>query len=366
MSKSFNDHPIDSTQPEKSPRTRISTIYALKVWIKTVGPQELRMLAVCGLGAVFIGIISVLSLARNDIHGTEATVIGFLGGFFVTLIVMISVGLYRIRQSEINRLYISQFCLDNNLDFQPKLALGDDVSNARFYAATLFQGGRYRKIKDRCAAKNGEYEFGNYEYQIGVGGLGAKKYTWGYIRIPLANAIPHLFLEPVRKGTQSLTREVTNTVYDFDQKLQLEGDFNNYFTLYCPRQYERDALYVITPDLMAIFLDNGADYHIEIIKNQLYVYGKEFKFNQKAGLGFISRVMNNILPKVERQTRLYKDEKAVNPMNTSVEPNSADSDNVDIAQSGRRLRGAKIDIAAGIIGAVIAAAVILGQILRSS
>ena len=41
------------------------------------------------------------------------------------------------------------------------------------------------------------------------------------------------------------------------QVLSLEGDFDRYFTLYCPKEYERDALYVFTPDLMALLDRRG-------------------------------------------------------------------------------------------------------------
>lgn len=39
--------------------------------------------------------------------------------------------------------------------------------------------------------------------------------------------------------------------------LSLEGDFDRYFTLYCPGDYERDALYVFTPDLLALLIDES-------------------------------------------------------------------------------------------------------------
>lgn len=49
-----------------------------------------------------------------------------------------------------------------------------------------------------------------------------------------------------------------------DQVLSLEGDFDRYFTPYCPKQYERDALSVFTPDLMALCIDEAAPFDIEI------------------------------------------------------------------------------------------------------
>ncbi len=42
-----------------------------------------------------------------------------------------------------------------------------------------------------------------------------------------------------------------------DQVLPLEGDWDRHFTLYCPEGYERDALQVMTPDVMAAMIDGA-------------------------------------------------------------------------------------------------------------
>ena len=47
------------------------------------------------------------------------------------------------------------------------------------------------------------------------------------------------------------------------QRLRLEGDWDRHFALYVPNDYERDALYVITPDLMALLIDNLPGAYIE-------------------------------------------------------------------------------------------------------
>lgn len=59
-----------------------------------------------------------------------------------------------------------------------------------------------------------------------------------------------------------------------DQIMRLEGDFNDHFTLYAPKGYERDAMYVFTPDVMAALIDFGADYDIEVVDDSLIFYKK--------------------------------------------------------------------------------------------
>lgn len=56
------------------------------------------------------------------------------------------------------------------------------------------------------------------------------------------------------------------------QKLSLEGNFNDYFTLYCPPGRERDALQIFTPDVMALLIDHGAAWDVEIVDDNLFVY----------------------------------------------------------------------------------------------
>ncbi|WP_431805149.1 hypothetical protein [Microbacterium sp. bgisy203] len=64
------------------------------------------------------------------------------------------------------------------------------------------------------------------------------------------------------------------TRIDRRQRLRLEGDFDRFFTLYCPRGYERDALYLFTPDIMTRFIDRAAAFDIEIVDDWLFLYSR--------------------------------------------------------------------------------------------
>ena len=43
-------------------------------------------------------------------------------------------------------------------------------------------------------------------------------------------------------------------------------------TLYAPNGSERDALYVLTPDVMAAMIDVGQDFDIEVIDDKLHLF----------------------------------------------------------------------------------------------
>ncbi|MGO2519117.1 MAG: hypothetical protein ACTH8F_03255, partial [Microbacterium sp.] len=94
---------------------------------------------------------------------------------------------------------------------------------------------------------------------------------WGYVAVKLDVPLPNIVLDAL--GNNGFG---TNLPASFrkDQALSLEGDFNKYFTLYCPEGYEQDALYLFTPDIMARFIDNAAELDVEIVDDWLFLYTK--------------------------------------------------------------------------------------------
>ncbi len=64
-------------------------------------------------------------------------------------------------------------------------------------------------------------------------------------------------------------------VWERGQRLSLEGDFDRYFHLSCPAGYERDALYLFTPDVMARFVDNASALEVEIVDDWMFLYSPD-------------------------------------------------------------------------------------------
>lgn len=92
----------------------------------------------------------------------------------------------------------------------------------------------------------------------------------GYLAVRLPRRLSHFVLDAVsndRGPFFSLIRRPQP-----DQHLSLEGDFDTHFRLYAPTGYEPDALYVFTPDLMALLVDETGDLDVEIRENKLIVY----------------------------------------------------------------------------------------------
>src|SRR5690606_23471582 len=114
-------------------------------------------------------------------------------------------------------------------------------------------------------------EFGNHSYTVKQG-KSSVTHTWGYVAVKLDVPLPNIVLDAV--GNNTLFGSNLPARFDRDQRLSLEGDFDQYFQLYCPEGYERDALYLFTPDIMARFIDNAAQLDAEIVDDWLFLYSK--------------------------------------------------------------------------------------------
>lgn len=139
------------------------------------------------------------------------------------------------------------------------------------YNGAIFSLGHRAVATDVLTVRSGRgIQIGNYRSYPNASG-DRFSFRGGYVVIELDRRMPHMIAIAKRKrklsGRQSIAPGILR-----GQILSLEGDFDKYFTLYAPREYERDALYVFTPDLMVLLIDRLASYDLEIVDNRLYIY----------------------------------------------------------------------------------------------
>lgn len=136
----------------------------------------------------------------------------------------------------------------------------------------IFGLGTQRRSSDLVRGDRPRFvEFGNYSYVTGIG-KSRRMHEWGYVAVRLDAPLPNIVLDA--KGNNSIFGTNLPASFDKSQRLRLEGDFDRYFSLYCPAGYERDALYLFTPDLMARFIDRAAALDVEIVDDWMFLYGK--------------------------------------------------------------------------------------------
>ncbi|MFF2277798.1 hypothetical protein [Agromyces sp. NPDC058126] len=198
----------------------------------------------------------------------------------------------------------------------------------------------------------------------------------GYLAIELPRYLPNLILDAGRNDGlfgSSLARPPKE-----NQRLSLEGDFDRHFRLYVPKGYERDALYVFTPDLMALLIDETGDLDVEVRDDLLIVMRPGgFAWAERTTWERFDRIRAVVGAKFHDRTDLYVDERvpgAETPASrlaaaAAGAPGEIGAPGVaspnTVAPAGRRLRrkmdrATAIGIGFGIGGVVIAIAAVVG------
>src|SRR4051812_18440462 len=193
------------------------------------------------------------------------------------------------------------------------------------FPGAIFQVGTRRTIERRLRSGAGRpTEIGDYRYVVESGSGDDRKVTvhrWGYISIGLDRNLPHLLLDARANdnrlfGIRSSDLPVS---FDRDQVLRLEGDFDQHFRLYAPKEYERDALYVFTPDLMALLIDEAGAYDVEIVDDTMFVYSPvPFDLLSPATYERMRAIVGTIGAKALRQTARYADERTGDRLRNEV------------------------------------------------
>lgn len=175
----------------------------------------------------------------------------------------------------------------------------------------IFNQGRSRRAVRRVRGAQPRFvEFANYRYTTGSG-KNSTTHTWGYVAIHLDTPLPHIVLDA--KGNNALFGSNLPASFDKDQRLGLEGNFDEFFTLYCPQGYEPDALYLFTPDIMARLMDRAAELDVEIVDDWLFLYARrDFVTLDPQTWGWLFSVVSALMDKLQRWER-WRDERLAAP-----------------------------------------------------
>jgi hypothetical protein len=237
----------------------------------------------------------------------------------------------------------TRFASANNLVYSPR----DTDPN---YPGMIFHRGSNRVVSDHYRSKSGRFlDIGTMRFVTGSG-KSRTTHTWGFMALSLDRALPNMVLD-ARSNNKLFGYSNLPQLFSKDQILHLEGDFDKHFTLYCPRQYERDALYVFTPDLMALLIDEAAPFDVEIVDKWMFVYSTAPVDPVKpAVLDRFFRIVDTVGTKTLHQTQRYADDRIGDPAVNMVAP------------QGQRLRG-RVSILAIVIVVLWVASWVVPQIL---
>lgn len=192
--------------------------------------------------------------------------IGFLL-FFAAVVVLVAYAMIVFFRGRATRRYrLARFAETNGMEWIPA------VSNPAL-PGMIFGEGHDREATDVVHGPLPRpIAIANYRYKTGSG-KSEQTHKWAYVELRLDTPLPHIVLDAVGNNGLLGASNLPAT-FGRDQRLSLEGDFDRHFALYCPKGYERDALYLFTPDVMARFIDNAAALDVEIVDDRLYLYAR--------------------------------------------------------------------------------------------
>lgn len=212
--------------------------------------------------AIFIPVLAftLVGLARTGagVGMVPAVIFAVMGGGIAIWSIV------RYRRDRVARYRISNFAAANHMTYVDRV---DDPP----LPGMIFGIGKSRR-SDRIVRGHSPrfVEFGNYQYTV-KSGKSSNTFRWGYIAVKLDVPLPNIVLDAL--GNNGFGTNLPRS-FGKNQRLSLEGDFDRYFTLYCPQGYEQDALYLFTPDIMARFIDTAAELDVEIVDDWLFLYTK--------------------------------------------------------------------------------------------
>lgn len=246
--------------------------------------------------------------------GTPLLALPFL--FVLVIFAIISViAFFAFRASRITRYRLSRFATANGMTYE-------DQVNDPPLPGMIFTLGRARKAKQLVRGHSPRFvEFGNYQYTTGSG-KNSSTHRWGYVAVKLDVPLPNIVLDAL--GNNAVFGTNLPASFQKQQRLSLEGDFDQYFTLYCPAGYERDALYLFTPDIMARFIDNAAELDVEIVDDWLFLYTKrEASTLDAATWAWLFGAVGALITKLDQWARWRDDRLAsTRPPDTAFVPGS--------------------------------------------
>ncbi len=231
-----------------------------------------------------------------------------LGQVVFMAVIVLAVGVTIIQQQAKKwqqSVRLNRFAEANGLKFSPKI--DNPVRDGM-----IFGIGRSRNSYNILTSMSSNpFEIANYCYTVGSG-KNSRTYFFGYIMVQLDRNLPHMVLDSKANNTNIFGLSISDLPIEFnpDQKLSLEGDFDSHFTLYAPKEYEQDALYIFTPDLMQQFVDDSLSFDAEIIDNKMYIYSNtQFDLTDQALLQRLFNVIDTVAAKVESKADRYIDER---------------------------------------------------------
>lgn len=300
-----------------------------------LGPAQ-RVAAAIGVGVLPIFLLAMVVGISEEVEDDGADMAGQLVGMGAVIVLMLVgsgflahfyVRSRRRRGTPTRHFRLAHFATDNAMGYEPGPYNGDHIVPWRDRGRIAVS----RVIRPRIQRP---VEFANFELTYGSSSSRHRQFG-GYCSIRLSTRLPNIVLKSTTGGISQLTLQAVPVGA---QRLSLEGDFDSHFTLYCPEGYERDALYLFTPDVMARLIDSVHGFDVEIIDDWLFLVRTSdvVTLRPDTWTGLVDAT-NALLEKIGRWERWREDREPDAPDSHPLLVTGVPSSE-QVAAPGRRLR----------------------------
>ncbi|WP_460783355.1 hypothetical protein [Microbacterium tumbae] len=335
----FDAHPLTEPVDPRAVSAFVAEMRARRTTSVTAG-AVIAIVAVVLAAVVLLPMMLMIGIGVATQGFPPAAILPFLL-ILATVVIGGAFGVAAWRRNRVKRYRLSRFAVANGMTYEDRI-------DAPGLPGMIFGIGSGRQSRELVRGHSPRFvEFGNYQYTV-KSGKNSTTYRWGYVAVKLDVPLPNIVLDAT--GNNSVFGSNLPASFRKDQRLSLEGDFDRYFTLYCPEGYERDALYLFTPDIMARFVDNAAQLDVEIVDDWLFLYTqREASTLDPATWAWLFGAVGALIAKFDQWAR-WRDERliaergpdAAAPAPSSALPFAAPAGLLapppGVAREGRRLR----------------------------
>ncbi len=171
--------------------------------------------------------------------------------------IVLSLILYSSIYNKVNNRFYQQIAELNGYNYEPKGHLS--------VAGHIFQIGDSKRFEDIISGEFESHPLKLFVYRFTTGsGKERSEHKLSICELTFPTQMPNIVLNAHNFSNYNL--------YDFGlKKLNLEGDFYKYFTLYVTPGHEIEALQIFTPDVMQDFIEKSKKFDLEFIDDKIYI-----------------------------------------------------------------------------------------------
>ena len=183
-----------------------------------------------------------------------------IGIFLLFILLIPQIIMYWVAYKQVRREFMQQIAESLGYTYSTSAPL-ESVSGV------LFSDGHAQKIYDVISGtyKNFPVRLFTYQYTTGYGKSAHTFYTT-CLELTYEASLPHILLYPGYIFAMGLMLDL-----DVFEKVSLEGNFDDYFSLYVSKNAQVETREILTPDIMQELIQSFTNYKMEINGNKVYM-----------------------------------------------------------------------------------------------